>query len=391
MAHDSHPLTQLLAAAAALGISAPACAQSAPSATEVRYRISDYDEDRLSAPIADGSAQRYQVSKQQFQVAHQLGDRDRVQLGLTREVMSGSSPWFNVPGPGGKPQAIMSGATIHDERQEVSLAWTRSSDDGRATTVSASWSDEDDYRALALGADREQRLGKALTLGYGFSYSLDDINPSDAELFGRVSDERKRTASAFASLAWVLDRDSVIQYGLQLTQSNGYLSDPYKLFYAGGPTLPDARPEQRTQGAALVRYRQAFVARNAALHLDARWALDSWGLHSQTLEAAWYQSLPHDLRLIPNLRHYSQNSARFYAPFSRTRTGVARYHSSDYRLSAYGAWSAGLEVRKSWSAVDLVIGIDRYRADHGGWSGSDNDPGLVSYTQVHAGFDYRFD
>lgn len=391
MAGNAHPLAQLVAAAAALGISAPAGAQAAAAATELRYRISNYDEDRLSAPLADGSAQRYQVDKQQFQLAHSLGDRDRVQIGLTREVMSGSSPWFNVPGPGGKPQAIMSGATIHDERQEVSLAWTRSADDGRATTLSASWSGEDDYRALALGAEREQRLGKALTLGYGFSYSLDDIEASDAELFGRVSDERKRVASAFASLAWVLDRDSVIQYGLQLTQSNGYLSDPYKLYYAGGPTLPDARPEQRTQGAALVRYRQAFVDRNAALHLDARWAQDSWGLRSQTLEAAWYQSLPREWKLIPNLRHYSQNSARFYAPYSRTRAEVMRFHSSDYRLSAFGAWSAGLEVRKSWAPVELVIGIDRYRADHGGWSGSDDDPGLVSYTQVHAGFDYHFD
>lgn len=390
MSADRHPLTQLLAAAAALGIGAPVMAQTA-AGTELRYRISDYDEDRLSTPPVDGSAERYQVSKQQFQLAHVYGDRDRVQIGLTREVMSGSSPWFNVPGPGGRPRAIMSGATIHDERQEVSLAWTRTGDAGRASTLSASWSGEDDYRALALGAEREQRLSEALTLGYGVSYSLDEIDPSDAELYGRVRDERKRTASAFASLAWVLDRDSAIQYGLQLTQSNGYLSDPYKLYYAGGPTLPDARPEQRTQGAVLVRYRQAFVDRNAALHLDARWAQDSWDLRSQTLDVSWYQSLPRDWKLIPTLRHYSQNSARFYAPYSRTRAEVERFHSSDYRLSAYGAWSAGVELRKSWAPVELVIGVDRYRADHGGWSGSDDDPGLVSYTQVHAGFDYRFD
>lgn len=382
-------LAQLLAAAAAL-TSAPVIAADS-QATQLSYRVSEYDEDALASDVVDGSDQRYHVSKQQFQVRHALSEHDALSAGLTREVMSGSSPWFSVPGSSGGAQQIMSGATIHDERREVSAAWTRSADQGRATTWSASYSDEDDYRALALGLDREQRLSDALTLGYGASISHDVLHPSDAAQYGRIDRASKHTASAFASLAWVLNRDSVLQTGLQLTQSGGYLSDPYKLFYAGGPTLADARPDQRTQTAVLLRYRHAFVAADAALHLDGRWVHDSWGARSYTLETAWYQTIGKDWRLVPALRYYSQDHARFYAPFSANRASAGRYHSSDYRLSAFGAWSAGLDLRKGLGPVELVIGIERYRSA-ANWSlgGGADDPGLVNYTQAFAGIDYRF-
>ena len=81
-------------------------------------------------------------------------------------------------------------------------------------TYSASISDEDDYRSLALGFERAQTLTSQLTLGYGFSYSDDQIEPTDPLEFDRIAEADKHSASAFASLAWVLDRASVLQAGL---------------------------------------------------------------------------------------------------------------------------------------------------------------------------------
>jgi hypothetical protein len=196
--------------------------------------------------------------------------------------------------------------------------------------------------------------------------------------------------SAFASLAWVLDRDSVLQTGVQLTRHSGFLSDPYKRIFVDGQFRNDARPDERAQSAWLLRYRRAFSALDAALHLDYRFAWDSWGLHSHTVDAAWYQELGHGWRVVPNLRYYSQSSARFYAPF--VRNDDPRYASSDYRLSAYGALSGGVNLRKRFGRWELNLGVDRYRSDSSyGLNGSDDAPGLVSFTRVFAGFDYRFD
>src|SRR5678815_3097167 len=145
-------------------------------------------------------------------------------------------------------------------------------------------------------------------------------------LYDRVQHAQKNTTSLFGSLAWIIDRSSVLQTGIQVNSEHGFLSDPYKLVTVGVGTIHDLRPGQRDQMAWLVRYRRAFSGPDAALHLDFRYAQDNWGVTSQTLEAAWYQPLPARWQLVPGLRYYSQQEARFYAPFFRDPSAVSYTH-----------------------------------------------------------------
>jgi hypothetical protein len=283
----------------------------------------------------------------------------------------------------------MSGATIHDKRREVSATFTRDPETAHRDGISVSYSNENDYHAAALGYERSRALSAATTLGFGASVSHDTIEPVDAAIYDRVEHATKNSVSAFASLAWVLDRDSVLQAGVQLTHHQGYLADPYKRVATAAGLVRDARPDERMQSAWLLRYRHAYPTLDAALHLDYRFAWDSWGLHSHTVEAAWYQALSDGWRLVPALRYYSQSAARFYLPFT---DADPRYASSDFRLSAYGALSGGVDVRKRFGQWELSLGVDRYHsAGKYGLDGSDGDPGLVSFTRVFAGFDYLFD
>lgn len=385
----SQKLASLLAAAAAL--SSPVVATAAGGDTQVSYRYNDYDEDALGDAPLDGSAERFHIRTQQLNVAHALNEQDQLRLGLTSELMSGASPWFLFPDSDGRPLQIMSGATIRESRQQVDLGWDRDGGGGNGFGVSAGYSDEDDYRAIYVGGERKQALTDALTLGYGASWSHDTIHPSDAPSFNRVLEEDKDTASLFVSLAQVLDRSRVVQAGLQITQSNGFLSDPYKRFYGGGNFFNDSRPDRRTQGALLLRYRHALTAADAALHADYRYAQDSWGVHSHTFELAWYQSLGADWKLVPGLRWYTQDAARFHAFFTEGDPG--EHFSSDYRLGDYGALSASLDLRKRFGRVEFVAAITRYHSSSdyalGGTDG--DDPGLVSFTQASIGMDLRFD
>lgn len=384
-------LLQLLAATAALVGPAAASAQSdAASGTSVSYRHGDYDEDRLEPAPLDGSDRRYRVRTDQFQLNTALGDSDLLSVGLVHEAMSGSSPWFSFPDADGDALQVMSGATIRDTRHEVSAAWSRDRGDAGSLGASASYSAEDDYHAAALGLDWQRPLSAAIDLGLGASFSHDIIGPTDAAEFDRIDRAIKNTWSAFGSLTFVLDRSSQLQAGMQLTHADGYLSDPYKRYYAGDRILSDARPDQRTQGALLLRWRRAFVEQDGALHLDYRLAGDSWGVRSHTVEASWYQSLPHAFRIVPGLRWYSQGAASFYAPFSAAGT-VGTYHSSDYRLAANGSVSASIDVRQRLGAWEWVIGIERLRAHDALGFGGEPDPGRVSYTQIQAGFDYHFE
>lgn len=387
MDRSSALLAQLLAATAAL--TGPACARStADTGSSISYRHGDYDEDALDETPLDGSDRRYRVRTEQFQLQTSLTERDRLSVELAHEAMSGSSPWFNLPGADGESLQVMSGATIRETRRELRAAWSHERADGDTLGASASYSAEDDYHATALGIDWSRPLSEALDLGFGASYSHDRLDPTDAREFNRIDSAIKNTASAYLSLTQVLDRSTQLQYGLQLTHSDGFLSDPYKRFYAGDRILPDARPDTRTQAALLLRWRRVFVAADGALHLDARLAGDSWGVRSHTLEAAWYQNLPAGFRIVPGLRLYSQGEADFYAPFSAPGE-AGRHHSSDYRLAANGSVSFGLDVRRAFGRFELVIGAERVRARDPLGYGAGDDPGRVSYTQWMAGFDYR--
>lgn len=382
-------LAQLLAATAALA--GPAHAQSDPAAgASMSFRHGDYDEDELETAPLDGSDRRYRVRTEQFRLETPLGDRDRLNVELTHEAMSGSSPWFSFPDADGSALQVMSGATIRDTRREIAASWSRERGDAGSIGASASYSAEDDYHAAALGVDWQRPLSAATDLGLGASWSHDIIDPTDAAEFGRIDRAVKNSGSAFASLTFVLDRSSQLQAGVQVMHARGYLSDPYKRFYAGDRILPDARPDTRTQLAALLRYRRAYVDIDGALHLDYRLAGDSWGVRSHTLEASWYQTLGRGFRLVPGLRGYTQGAADFHAPFADAGE-AGRYHSSDYRLAANGSVSASLDLRHRVGAFEWVIGLERTRARDAFGFGGELDPGRVSYTQVQAGFDYHFE
>jgi Protein of unknown function (DUF3570) len=390
----SPSLSLLLAASAALIGTKAAYADdgnSDPTASDhhVGYRFDVYDEDASSGATL-GDPRRYHVDSQQFDLVTAIGARDTLAFGATHEVMSGSSPWFVLPGANQKPVQVFSGATIHDHRNEAHAAWTRDSGGNDTTTLSASYSKERDYQATSVGAEHTLPLNAALTLGFGGSFSHDEIRPTDAELFDRIERAQKNTTSLFGSLAWVLDRASVLQTGVQLNYQTGYLSDPYKLVEVGSDLVDDTRPDKRMEAAWLVRYRRAFTP-SGSLHLDYRFAWNSWGQHSQTIEAAWYQSIGDGWRIVPGVRYYTQDEARFYAPFFGDDHG--NFYSSDYRLGAFGAIAANLNVRKRIGKWDFSVGAERYRATTGmALGGSDlPNPGVVSYTRYFAGLDFLFD
>ncbi|HSE12313.1 MAG TPA: DUF3570 domain-containing protein [Rudaea sp.] len=364
-------------------------ATGAETDAHVSYRFNEYDEDAFAPRPIIGSPDRYGVISQQFQLATPVGSDSALSASATHEVMSGSSPWYVVPGPGNRPIQVMSGATIRDHRNELRASWTQGTGSSGGTTYSASYSAERDYHATALGIERSIPLSTALTLGVGGSFSHDLISPTDAELYGRVQHAQKNTGSVFGSLAWIIDRSSVLQTGIQINSEHGFLSDPYKLVTVGTGTIHDLRPDRRDQAAWLVRYRHAFNKPDAALHLDYRYAQDSWGVVSHTFDAAWYQTLPARWVLVPELRYYSQQQARFYAPFF-TDPAAHNFYTSDYRLGTFGAFSASINLRKRIGSWEFSGGIERYHgATDYALGGADAAvPAVVSYTRAFIGLDY---
>ena len=374
------PLAALTLAAASL----PAFAVTQPAETSVSMGVSNYREaDIPSSRVGAGDGDRYDIDVRQFRLLTPVGRRWSLDVAVSKEVMSGASPWGTVAGPDGKPTLIMSGATIRDSRTEVGVSATRYGDDA-STTVTLARSKENDYEARALALSGEWTFDDDLTtLSAGLGYSSDTVEPTDAAAFGRVEKERRRSRSASLGAARVLDRSSAVHVGASVTEHAGYLSDPYK--------LRDVRPEQRREWVLGVRYRRFLDSVGAALHADYRYYRDDWGIESQTLHASWYQDVWGDFRIVPNVRYYSQSEADFWRPVDDFALPLDTAQSSDFRLSAYGAFTFGLKGILRQPTWSVTVGADRYVSGAKyGLAADAPHPARLSFTLVSVVFDIKF-
>ena len=364
-------------------MSLPAFAATQPAESTLSVGFSNYREaDIPQHLVVGGDTRRYDIHIRQFRLLTPVGRNWSLDLGLSKETMSGASPWATVLGSDGEPQLIMSGATIHDSRTEVNLAATHYGEDN-STSLTLTRSKEDDYAANAISLSGEWTFNDDLTtLAFGLSYSSDNIEPTDAAAYGRVAREERLSRSASAGVSQVIDRKSAVYAGVSVTERAGYLSDPYK--------LRDVRPERRFESAVGVRYRRFLDHWDAALHLDYRYFGDDWGITSHTLHTSWYQTLGRAFQVVPNIRYYSQSEAGFHRPFDDFRLPPDAPQSSDFRLSAYGAITLGVKgvfAQPGWS---LTIGADRYIANAKyGLSTGTSHPAHLSFTLASVVFEFK--
>jgi len=380
---QSRLLLALTASALALpGLAPLVRADSPPAEATLAYRISNYSEDDLdAAKKLIGSSERYDIDIHQLQLTTPVGDNYGLTLRASRENMSGASPWYTIAQGNGSAAVIMSGATIHEERTDVAASTRRYLANG-SVGVSLGYSDENDYEALSGGVDAERHFNDNLTtLAGGISVSNDDLSPTDAARFNRITDASKQSRSLYFAVTQVINQNSLLQSGLSYTHVSGYLSDPYKLF--------DIRPDSRSQLAWTTSWRQYLGTVDAALHADYRYYHDSFGINSHTLELQWHQNLGSNWQLVPGIRYYSQSEADFFRPGSVFGTTLPA--SADYRLAAYGAVSGELKLQVDLDDFTLSLAAERYRASESlGVHAGATSPALVNFTRLSLGVDYRY-
>ena len=382
------------------GLAERAAAASPPVDYQADYRYARYSEDALSrSDVAPGGeTDRYEIDIHQFRFLAPVGKSFDVGLELAHETMSGATPWYVTPDPGGgdDPVVVMTEATIDEARTDALLSgtWYR---DTHALNGGVGFSIENDYLSFNGGLGGERTFNeKNTTLSGGVGFSYDLIEPEDTDLFPeRPENEDKQSYTVFAGLSQVLGRNTHVQTSLSYQHSRGFLSDPYKLAFVAGSPIPDKRPDDRNQFAWLSQLRHHFPRLDASLHLDYQFGFDDWEMRTHAIELAWYQTFFDRFRVVPSFRYYSQSQADFYAPFYVTARGDG-LASSDYRLSPFGAISGGIRVEtrfQIWSLLwEVNVSYERYVSDAGYALESVDveNPGLVDYDLIGAGLTLHF-
>lgn len=366
------------------GASKKAEANEPERKTTFDYRYSHYAEGAIEADkLSYGSADRYVIDVNQFVFKTSISADTDIQIAAVQESMSGASPWYIVPDEQGKAVQVMSGATIDEKRNEVTLDF-HSFNTKSESTLSAGYSVENDYRSLSFGFAGAMNFdNKLTTLSYGINTAKDYIDASDADETNlRPTEEVKNRLGMTIGVSRVLTKNTLVNASISYSLLDGYLSDTYKNAFVAGAIVHDSRPDSTAQTAATIMLREFFPSANAALHLDYRYYTNDWELDSHTLELSWYQNLGKGWQLIPSARFYEQTATAFYQPFY-LQERLDGYYSSDYRLSEFSANSGQLKLQKSFDAFSINIAYEAYTS-------SGDNPALISYDFYTLGMGMKF-
>jgi hypothetical protein len=212
------------------------------------------------------------------------------------------------------------------------------------------------------------------------SSSHDTVEPTQERIPVFIDSETLDTHSLYFGVSQILSRTAVVKVGLSYTYSEGFLSDPYK--------LRDQRPEEHHRYTLATGLRQHFIRLGGSLNADYRYYSDDWGSQSHTVSLGWVQ--PFDRHTVnPYLRYYSQGQADFFSPIADF---TSDYYSDDYRLSSFGALTAGLRWTLELGDWIAEVQLERYVSDHSwGTFGGGEAPALVDFWRGTVGVIWRFD
>jgi len=163
----------------------------------------------------------------------------------------------------------------------------------------------------------------------------------------------KRSRSLVIGWTQVLGARDLCDISLGIDALSGYLTDPYKVVpvasAAGLVNVPEIQPDSRSRKSAIFKYGHYFLSRTA-LKTSYRYYWDDWSINAHTLDLSLDQRMGRNLILTPRLRYYRQGNADFFA-YEFSSPGA--YMSSDYRVSSFWSWLAGVgltvEVSDGWS------------------------------------------
>jgi hypothetical protein len=242
---------------------------------------------------------------------------------------------------------------VDDERYGINLELTKKFN-RHTLTIQGAYSEESDYisRGISL-RDSIDFNQKNTTITLGGSYANDKIDAITME-----SAETKESIDFIVGLFQVLNKKTTITINATIGQTDGYLTDPYKVVLLNNQIVQEKRPTTKDKQIIYIALNRFLDKYNTGLELSYRYYNDSFGIRAHTIGTSLYKKIGNSLILRPAIRYYTQTEADFYNVWF---DGNPQFYSSDYRVSELTALGYG--VKLIWYPVQHIafdIAIDRY-------------------------------
>ena len=358
--------------------------------TPLQAEEGDWDVDSAILYYAEDD-DRVQAIEPVISARKDLGDEEAVSFKLVIDSLTGASATGAVPStqvqtftrPSGNgtyevsPNDTPLDDTFKDTRVAYSMNWEKPIDRNNRRNYGFNVSHEYDFTSISANAMWQHDANqKNTTYSYGVNFEYDEIEPvgdvpdeltsMNDQLKGSSSDTRTIVDLLFG-VTQVIDRSSLFQINLSLSEADGYMNDPYKLVSvvdssSGEPIdqLFENRPDSRSRQSLYSKYKKT-LSNNDVFTASYRYMTDDWGVDSNTFDFTYRMKFSHGYYLQPRFRYYEQSEADFYEYFLVDGESVPGEASADYRLGEMEATTVGIKFGReydrqhSWS-----VRLERY-------------------------------
>ena len=320
----------------------------------------------------------------------ELREEKFLSLTLAIDSLTGASPSGAMPAntvqtftsPSGDSQyTVQPGeqaldTSFLDTRTALSASWEMPVTRLALLSVGASLSDEYDYTHTGVNARLARDFNnRNTTLSFGVALANDTISPVGGspvefapmlglgDVTNRRGDQSKDVTDWLIGVSQVLNRHTIIQLNYSLSQSDGYLTDPYKVLsvvdpVTGNPVagpagsglnryLFERRPDARDKQSVYALLKRDFTG--DVLEASYRYMTDDWGVDSQTVELRYRWSFGGSRYLQPHVRFYQQTAADFYRTVLFAGTPLPEFATADHRLGEFDGITVGVKYGKATS------------------------------------------
>ena len=174
---------------------------------------------------------------------------------------------------------------------------------------------ENDYEAETTGISVSQEFfGDLTTLSLSYVEGDDTVMNNTDEDFMEFASRQRYSLG----LSQILTKNWILSFSAESVIDEGYLQNPYRsarfLLPGGGAAASQAEdyPDTRNSDAFALRS-MYYLPWRAALRLEYRHYLDSWGIEADNAELRYIHPWGQNIVLEGKYRFYSQTQADFYS------------------------------------------------------------------------------
>ncbi len=314
----------------------------------------------------DGGKGGLTVIHPQADVGVDLGRVVSLDAGYSADVVSGATALVY------QVDAISAATSFSELRHQGSVALGFRGKRSRLT-LSTTWGTERDYVSRQVGASASIDLpGRNTTVALAYSHSFDAVctkdngmaSPLEARalvgsdpctkrggFFGKDATgmtvwEPLSIDTAQATLTQNLSPTANLQVALYGQVLDGFQSNPYRRVRVGQSSPVEHIPDVRARWSLSARLNRFFPAVRGAVHVDARFYDDTWGVIAGNVELGYSQYFGTSLLLRVFARAYQQTPATFFkdAFYYETESTAGEYFTGDRELSPVRSAMAGAKL-----------------------------------------------